>query len=150
MPVCTVACAVFRLGLPKKVEKSPFGANGVVGLKRVAPPGSPCEGLPRSAVRSSLKVLVAQFDFGVVVGLQGYRWIDAVALEMIEITEGVGALVEHVEPCRDVVVDRLSGIEADAAIAPRAGLRRRLVDAVAVGLLQRAVEQAAAGAAAEG
>jgi hypothetical protein len=52
---CTSARATLRVGLPKNAVRSPFGANGAVGLNRVAAGLVPCEGLPRSAVRASWK-----------------------------------------------------------------------------------------------
>jgi hypothetical protein len=58
MPVCTVAIATLSDGLQKQTATFPNGANGVVGLKRVAAGDvalMACDGLPRSAVRSSWK-----------------------------------------------------------------------------------------------
>ena len=69
---------------------------------------------------------------------------------MIEIAESIRAFVEYVQARSDVLVDRLPGIEGDAPVAPGAGLCGSLVDPRAIGLLERAIEQAAAGAASEG
>lgn len=95
-------------------------------------------------------IFVGQLDLGEVVGLQRNGRVDAVAFEMVEVAERIAALVEHVQPGGDVLIDGLSCIECDAPVAPRARLPRRLVDAGAVRLLEGAVEHAAAGAAAEG
>ena len=92
---------------------------------------------------------VAQLDLGIVGRLQRHRRIDAVALEMAVVAEGIAAFVDGVEAHRDVLVDRLTGIQRDAPVVPGAGLCRRLVDPGAVGFLERAVDQTAAGAAAE-
>ena len=92
---------------------------------------------------------VAQLDLGVVGRLQRHRRIDAVAFEMAVVAERVAVLVEGVEAHRDVFVDRLAGIERDAPVAVGAGLHRRFIDAGAVGFLERAVDETAAGAAAE-
>src|SRR6185437_7927741 len=91
-----------------------------------------------------------QLDLRAVVGCQRNRRIDAVTLEMVEVAEGVGAFIEDVQPRGDVLVDRLPRIQRDTAIAPGAGLRCRFIDARAVGLLERAVDEAATGSATEG
>ena len=52
-------------------------------------------------------IFVGQLDLGEVVGLQRDGRVDAVALEMVEVAERIAALVEHVQPRRDVLVDRL-------------------------------------------
>src|SRR5262249_61198140 len=59
-------------------------------------------------------------------------------------------LVHEVYAGRGVGVDRLADVESDAPVLVRAGLKRSLVDGLAVGVLEGAVEDAAAGAAAEG
>ncbi|MEI9924711.1 MAG: hypothetical protein WDN50_15325 [Bradyrhizobium sp.] len=69
---------------------------------------------------------------------------------MAEIAERVRAFVERVEAHRDVFIDRLPGIEREAAIAPGAGLHTGFVDPRAIGFLERPVEQTATGATAEG
>ena len=97
-----------------------------------------------------VEIFVAQPDLGVVVGLQRDGRIEAVALQMVEVAECVAALVEDVQARGDVFVDGLARIERDAAVAPGAGLSGCLISAYAVGFLERAVEKAAAGAAAEG
>jgi len=97
-----------------------------------------------------VEIFVAQPDQGGVVGLQRYHRVDTVALELAEIAEGVAALVEGVEAHRDVVVDRLTGIEHEAGRSPQVPVvtlaSYRLT---AVGFLERAVKEAATGAAAE-
>jgi hypothetical protein len=65
-----------------------------------------------------VKIFVAQFDLGVVVGLQRHRRIDAVALDRAEIAKRIGAFVERVEANGDIFVDGLPGIEREAAIVP--------------------------------
>ncbi len=97
-----------------------------------------------------VEILVAQLDAGGVVRLQRHRRIDAIAFELAEVAEGVRSLVERIDPGRDMLVDGLAGIERDAPVAEGAGLRGRFIDAGAVGLLQRAVDETAAGGAAEG
>ncbi len=94
-------------------------------------------------------IFEAELDRGVVVRLQRHGRIDAVALELVEVAKRVGTFVEGVETHGDVLVHGLPRVERDAAVAPGAGLGARLVARDAVGLLQRAVQHAAAGAAAE-
>jgi hypothetical protein len=65
-----------------------------------------------------VKIFVAQLDAGGVVGLQRNGRVDAVALDLPEITERVGAFIECVEPHGDVFIDRLPGIDGEAPIAP--------------------------------
>ena len=64
--------------------------------------------------------------------------------------ERVASLVHRIETRGDSFVDGLAGIERDAPVVVGAGLRGRLVYPLPVGLLQRAVDEPAAGAAAEG
>src|SRR6185312_7822056 len=97
-----------------------------------------------------VEIFVGQLDLRAVVGRQRNRRINAVTLEMVEVAEGVGAFIEDVQPRGDVLVDRLPRIQRDTAIAPGAGLRCRFIDARAVGLLERAVDEAATGSATEG
>ena len=54
---------------------------------------------------------VTQLDLGVVVRFQRYGRVDAVALEMAVVTEGVAVLVHRVEAYRDVLVHCLASIQ---------------------------------------
>ena len=117
--------------------------DGAVGLTRL-------RGIAAIGGAFVVKIFVRELDLGGVVRLQRHGRIDAVALDLAEIAERVGAFVEGVEAHRHVFVDRLSGIERETPVVPGAGLRARVIDPGAVGFLERAVEDAAAGATAEG
>jgi hypothetical protein len=93
---------------------------------------------------------IAQPDLGEVVGLERYRRIDAVTLEPAELAERVAFLVHAIEAHGDVPVDGLAGVQGKASVEVRSGLRRCLVDPLAIGLLECAVEKAATRAATEG
>src|SRR5262249_46046024 len=89
-------------------------------------------------------------DLGGVVDLDRRRRIDAIALEPSELPERVAAFVHDIETRGDGFVDGLAGVEREAPVVVGAGLRGRLVDPLPVRLLERAVDEPAAGGTAEG
>src|SRR6516165_2120326 len=97
-----------------------------------------------------MKILVAESDLGGVVDLHRRRRIDAIALERAELPERVAALVHGIEARGDGLVDGLAGVDREALVEIGSGLRGRLVYPLPVGLLERAVDEPAAGGAAEG
>src|SRR5215467_7992889 len=97
-----------------------------------------------------MKIFVAEPDLGGVVDLERHRRIDAVALEPTELPERIAGLVHGIEARGDGLVDGLAGVEREAPVVIGSGLRGRLVDPLPVGLLERAVDEPAAGGAAEG
>ncbi len=108
-------------------------------LRRIAPVGGP----------QVVKIFVAQPDLGGVVRLVRHRRIDAVAFQKVVIPEAVACLIHHVQARGPIVVDGLAGIHSYALVVPGAGLDTGLVDTLAVGLLQRAIERATTHAATE-
>ncbi len=58
--------------------------------------------------------------------------------------------VERVEAGSEILVDGLARIDGDAAVSVGSGLHGCFVDSCAVGFLERSIEDAAAGATAEG
>src|SRR6201981_2998031 len=97
-----------------------------------------------------MKVFVAESDLGGVVDLHRRRRIDAVALERAELPKRVAAFVHGIETRGDGLVDGLAGVDREAPVEIGSGLRGASVYPLPVGLLERAVDEPAAGGAPEG
>ena len=132
------------------------GRNVAIGRERPgrveprrARAGQPLRGVAAIGEPEVVVEFVAQLDLGIVGRLQRHRRVDAVALEVAVLPEGVAVLVHRVEAHRDVLVDRLACIHRHALGVPRADRGGGLVDARTVGFLERAIDEAATCAAAE-
>src|SRR5580704_7343687 len=97
-----------------------------------------------------MEIFIAQPDFGGIVDIHCYSWVDAIALEPAVLPESIALLVHRVKTYSDILINRLAGIEREAPVQKGPGLGRRLVYSLAIGLLQRPVHEATTNAPAEG